>query len=378
MVTIPRTFSNLLIHQFDYIKGDCDIYLVSSRGAELEKLRTLGLETKAIQMIRGIAPFSDLISILRLTKYLRKVKPNIVHSHTPKAGLIAMISAWLSHVPVRMHTVAGLQFESAIGVNRIILIAVEKLVYRLATHVLPNSYASRDFIITNNLVDQKKVEVLGSGATVGIDLNEYRFTQRLLNTGMVIRRHHNILDNDKVFLFIGRIVKDKGIEELLTAFNLLSMELKEVHLIILGIYEGHLNPISNELSKILFNHEKVHYLGYIRDVRPLYCACDYFVFPSHREGLSNALMEACAMELPIVASDIAPNKEIIVSGDNGLIVPVKSSEALLSAFRKLLNNDNLAQEMGRKAREVIIDKYERNKVLSSLRTKYLSFKNDQY
>lgn len=372
VASIPRTYKNLLIHQLRVVKKDFEIVAIASSGKELEELTEQeGIATHAIEMPRKISPFADLKAIYHMYRFLKKERPLIIHSHTPKAGLIAMLGGWLAGVPVRMHTVAGLQFQGKNQAKKKLLMTVEKMVYSLATHIHPNSYGLENYILSNRLASPEKIEVVGKGATAGIDLERFQCTEALKAEGMKKRREAGIPDEAKVFLFLGRIVRDKGIEELLWAFQQITAERKEdIRLIILGIYEAHLDPISPESIAIFKEHPGIHYLGFQRDVRPFFCSADFFVFPSYREGLSNALMEACALEMPIVASKIIGNTDVIEHEKNGLLVESQSKEHLKAGMDRILDDETLRRALKEQSRKVIAEKYDRNFVLESLRQMY--------
>ena len=269
ITTVPISLKILLKGQLKYMSQYFDIIAVSSNGKELlDVTKEQGVRTKAINMSRQITPIKDLISLWKMIVFFKKEKPLIVHTHTPKAGLIGMLAAWIVRVPYRLHTVAGIPLMESKGVKRKILLLVEKLTYFCATQVYPNSYGLKEFIINNGITNKNKVKVIGNGSSNGIDTNYFRKTNEIIKQSKFLKEKYNIKNTDFVFIFVGRIVKDKGINELLSAFNKLSQKEKSAKLLLVGAYEENLNPISEEAKNILKNNKNIIEVGFQNDVKP--------------------------------------------------------------------------------------------------------------
>jgi glycosyltransferase involved in cell wall biosynthesis len=349
-----------------------EIKAVSSPSSELDLVAEIeGIKVSSVKMSREITPIKDIRSLWNMYRLLRRNKPMIVHTHTPKAGVIGMIASLLAGIPIRMHTVAGLPLMEARGVKRIILNLVEKITYRCATHVYPNSRGLFDFILENKFVNLDKLKVIGNGSSNGINtefFNPDAVTQVVrdeLNARLGIRKV------DFVFIFVGRIVGDKGINELITAFLKIQDNSEfNAKLLLVGELESDLDPLSVETLKEIENNNSIISVGFQRDVRPYFAISDVLVFPSYREGFPNVVMQAGAMGLASIVSDINGCNEIIIEGTNGLIVPPKSSLALAQAMKKVILRKDLLYLLKQNARPMIIARYEQNIVWEEILKEY--------
>jgi len=371
ITTVPISLKLLLKDQLKYMNQFFDVIAVSSYGKEIHEVEvSQGIRTKEIEMSRQITPLKDLLSLYEMIKFLSKEKPEIVHTHTPKAGLIGMLGAWVTRVPHRLHTVAGLPVMESSGMKRKVLMFVEWLTYKCATHVYPNSYGLEEFIITNNLTTNDKLKVLGNGSSNGIDTTYFSKTEDVMENGNKIKGDYKLFDEDFVFIFIGRIVKDKGINELLSAFDNLSKTEKNVKLLLVGPFEDHLDPISYESRDILHNNKNIIEVGFQNDVRPFLAISDCLVFPSYREGFPNVVMQAGSMGLPAIVSDINGCNEIVEHGVNGVIIPVKESEALHESMKKIYSDDKLRDALAQNARNQIVERYDQLFVWQAIKDEY--------
>lgn len=312
----------------------------------------------AVNMTRTISPFKDLAALFKLIKLFKHLKPDIVHSHTPKAGLLGMMAAWYCRVPVRLHTVAGLPLMETAGIKRRVLEQVEKITYACAGRVYPNSNKLREFIIDQKFCKAGKLKVIGTGSSNGIDTEFFKLTPELEEKATVLKAGLGINPGDFVFIFIGRLVKDKGIEELITAFTQLSDADNKVKLILVGPTEPELDPLSAGCEEEINTNPRIIPVGYQGDVRPYLAVSDALVFPSYREGFPNVPMQAACFDLPSVVTDINGCNEIIEDGANGLIIPVKDAVALKTAMQTLLSNKELYAKMKSNARQMVVAHYE--------------------
>ena len=294
----------------------------------------------------------------------------MVHTHTPKAGIVGMLAAKLAGVPLRLHTVAGMPLMETIGAKRQILQHVEKLTYSSATHIYPNSKGLEQFILQEGFTTQEKIKVLGQGSSNGIDTQYFDPSLYTLEDKTHLRQELGIAQEDLVYVFVGRIVADKGINELVEAFLELYHTRPNIFLLLVGPFEMQLDPIKESLVKEIGTHPKIASVGYIPEVRPYFAISDVLCFPSYREGFPNVVMQAGAMNLPSIVSDINGCNEIIKHGVNGLIIPAKSKESLRDAMQELLLNHTLRQAMTKTARAVITSNYERSFFWSCLLEEY--------
>jgi len=359
ITTVPISLKILLKDQLKFMNQHFNVIGVSSKGMELNDVEVdESIQTIEVEMSREITPMKDIISLIKMTLLLLKEKPEIVHTHTPKAGIIGMIASWIARVPHRLHTVAGLPVMEARGKKKNILLVVEKLTYACATKVYPNSYGLQTYILENKLTNKEKLKIIGYGSSNGIDTEHFQRTKEVLNHGKEIKRKYN-LENKFVFCFVGRVVKDKGINELMNAFDKLSQENNNVVLLIVGQLEQNLDPISSEAEIILKNNKQIHYVGFQNDIRPYLATSTCFVLPTYREGFPNVVLQACSMELPCIVTNINGCNEIIEHNINGLIVEPKDIDTLYDAMRRMENENKLAFQLGLNTRNDIIKKYDR-------------------
>lgn len=350
--TIPTSLDIFCRGMLRELSSNYEVVAISSKGKELETIaKREGVRTIGVNMERQISPFKDLVSLFRLVRVFREERPDIVHSMTPKAGLLSMIAAKIARVPIRIHTFTGLVFPTATGLKKRLLMLTDKITCACATHIIPEGEGVKNDL-TNYGITNKPLHVLGFGNVQGVDLTYY---------------HPNPVEHDGfVFLFIGRIVKDKGIRELVQAF--LSLP-ENAYLQLVGSIEPN-DPVDDETMKIIKTHPRIRLHNYTDDVRPYYNQADCMVLPSYREGFPNVVLEAGAMQLPSIVTDINGSREIIINHTNGLIVPPKDCEHLKQAMLYMLEHRTEAQAMGIAARPVIEQKFEQSFVRQCLYNYY--------
>jgi len=377
ITTIPLSLEKLLEGQLSFMAQNYDVISISS---EPERLMEYGknenIRTYSIPLTRRITPFNDLICICKLYFFLRREKPLIVHSHTPKAGLVGMVASYLARVPIRLHTVAGLPLIEASGFKRRILMLAEKLTYRLANNIYPNSNGLYEFIINSKLTKSSKLKVLGNGSSNGIDTTW--FSRKNYSTDEIqnLRMEMNIPENDLVFLFVGRLVKDKGINELVESFQLLQNDHQNCTLLLVGPFEDHLDPLDERTRENILNHNKIITTGYQPDVRKYFALSDLLVFPSYREGFPNVVLQGGAMELPSIVTNINGCNEIIENEVNGIIIEKKNVTELYEAMKKLYENKDLRTKLSNNSRKMIMDRYEQSEFWNILLNEYRSAQNN--
>ncbi|WZL88736.1 glycosyltransferase family 4 protein [Salinimicrobium sp. 3283s] len=360
ITTVPLSLEKLLEGQLTFMNEDFDVTAIAAEKERLEKYgRDNGVDTFHLEMTREMTPGKDLKALFSLYRHLKKIKPKIVHTHTPKAGIVGMMAAKMAGVPVRLHTVAGMPLMETTGTKRKILEQVERLTYSMATKIYPNSEGLKKVILKHNFTKPGKLQVLGEGSSNGIDTAYFNPADFSTEQKREIRRSLNIPTDDLIFIFVGRLVKDKGINELVQAFKELASENENISLLLVGPFEQELDPVTEENFEIIKKHPKIVTTGYQVNVRPYFTVADVLVFPSYREGFPNVVMQAGAMGLPSIVTDINGCNEIIRNEENGLIIPVKNQEALLFALKKLATDTELRKKLAANSRAVITTKYER-------------------
>ncbi|MFK5981652.1 MAG: glycosyltransferase family 4 protein [Flavobacteriaceae bacterium] len=373
ITTVPISLEKLLEGQLRYMNQFYNVTAVSSEKQRLEKYgENEGVPTFYLPLTRKITPFQDPKAIWNLYKFLKKEKPQIVHTHTPKAGMVGMIAAYLAKVPNRLHTVAGLPLMETVGFKRKILNVVEKLTYKLATNVYPNSKGLQQIIISEKFTKPSKLKIIGNGSSNGIDTDYFSptcFSEKQLQEK---RKELGIPNNDFVFIFVGRLVTDKGINELVEAFHTSDFTLS-TSLLLVGPEEKELYPLSDNTRKIISENSKIITTGYQEDVRVYYALSNALVFPSYREGFPNVVMQAGAMGLPSVVTNINGCNEIIENGVNGLIIQPKNTLELQQTMEELISNPSLVKELSASTRAMITKNYKRELIWQELLKEYKTF-----
>ncbi|QQD15385.1 glycosyltransferase family 4 protein [Sphingobacterium sp. UDSM-2020] len=370
ITTVPISLKVLLKGQHRFMKSKgFDVLGVSSAGKELEEVHVEeGVPVEALQMTRTIAPLQDLKALWAFYRLCRREKPVIVHSHTPKAGIVGMLGARLAGVPIRLHTVAGMPLMEATGLKRKVLDWVEKLTYAAATGVYPNSKGLYDFIVQHHYTANEKLKVIGNGSSNGIDTSFFS-REKLEEADLIqLRTFLNIKENDFVFVFVGRLVGDKGINELVSAFVQLNQA--NVKLLLVGPLESDLDPLAPEVQREIDTNPNIIAAGFQKDVRPYFAISNVLVFPSYREGFPNVVMQAGALELPSIVSNINGCNEIIIEGQNGTIIPVKDSEAIQIAMARFVGDVEFYNQLKVNARKMITERYEQKVVWDALLAEY--------
>lgn len=358
ITTVPSSLRSLLKGQHRFMSKYFEVIGVSGDGDALAEVRqNEGIRTHVVEMTRTITPLKDLKALLKLYKFFKKEKPFIVHTHTPKAGTVGMIAAKLAGVPNRLHTIAGLPLLEKTGVMRKLLNLVEKLTYSCSTLILPNSFKLKRIILTEKFTSASKLKVIGHGSSNGIDTEHYNIAHVTEKEKERLRESLNINENDTVFIFIGRIVKDKGINELVAAFNLLTKKHSRCKLLLIGSRENHLDPLLSKTEILIKENICIIPTGVQKDIRPYVSISHALTFPSYREGFPNVVLQASCMCLPCIVSDINGCNEIIEDQVNGLIIPVKNSEALESAMIYMIENPEKRLDMIKHSRKRILERY---------------------
>ena len=323
--------------------------------SELEEYgRAEGVRTIAVPMQRHISLVSDMKSLWRMYRVLRRERPDLVHSMTPKAGLMTMVAGWLARVPRRVHTFTGLVWPTSTGLKRRILMATDWITCACATHIIPEGEGVKSDLL-NHHITRKPIKVLGYGNVKGIDLNHFD------PTIIDVPAHTGF-----TFVFVGRIVRDKGIIELVSAFDRLHKLYAETRLVLVGRREDDLDPIPLETAQRIDQGDGIEAVGAQHDVRPYYASADALVFPSYREGFPNVVIEAGAMGLPSIVTDINGSREIIIDGQNGVIVPSKDVDALYQAMKDFVEHPDKIAALASNARPLIASRYEQGYVRQCL------------
>ncbi|TVL53749.1 hypothetical protein AYI98_00980 [Shewanella algae] len=363
VTTVPLTLSTILKGQPKYLSKEYQVVLCSSNSDELEHVAEEegGLEFHTVAMVRRISVLNDLMSLFRMLLVLSVVRPDIIHSYTPKAGLITMLAGFIFRVPVRIHTFTGLIFPTSLGIKRRVLIWIDRLICACATVVVPEGQGvKRDLL--DYKITRKDLNVIGNGNIAGVD-TKYFDKKQVQVEARSLKRKLEIDDKTFVFCFVGRFTQDKGFYELYQAFEMISTSAR---LLLVGSQDERL-PLSKSFQNTLNSHPRILQVGWVDDIRPALAISNVFVLPSYREGFPNTPLQAGSMELPSIVTDVNGCNEIIRNGSNGWIIEARSVDELVNAMNNALSMDTHSlQAMGRESRKQVVEKFERYIYLPTL------------
>lgn len=362
ITTVPMAFKVLLADQPRFMrKNGFHVIMISADGKELEDVKkNEECEHIMVPMTRKITPFQDMACYFKLRKLIKKYRPDIVHTHTPKAGLLGMLAAKSTGVKIRIHTVAGLPLMLETGFKRRLLTLMERLTYFCATAVWPNSRSMMNFIIDKKLTKTKKLAIIANGSSNGIDLE--KFSRNNLNEEIRNRINETIpQSNGLKILCVGRMVKDKGIEELVAVFEKLQ-KIYRLQLILVGPFEPNLDPLSSNTQDIIKSNPAITHMSWSDSIEYYMSLADIFVHPSHREGFPNVILQAGAMKLPVICSDIPGNSDIIQHEKTGLMFEVKNEDELYARLKMAIENKEIREKIAPALFEEVIKLYDRKGV----------------
>ena len=337
--------------QLDYLReAGFDITLVASPGEEVEEAaRREQVELAAIPMEREIALGRDLVALWRMWRLMRRVRPTVSNVGTPKAGFVGGLAAWLNRVPCRIYTLHGLRLETTTGLKRWVLATAERIACRCAHRVVCASDSLRNRALELRLVNPERAMVLGSGSINGVEVSQFAPTPERLTRAAEIRRELGIPRDAPVLGYVGRLTRDKGVPELVQAFNLLRRGFPDLRLLVVGPFEKG-DAVPEAIREFIETDDAVAYAGYVADPHLHYHVMDVLALPSHREGFGAAILEASAAGKPVVAARATGIIDAVLDGVTGILVPVGDAPALAAAAARLLANRELAEQMGRAGR----------------------------
>ncbi len=366
--TIALSLNVLLKGQLRFLNSYFTVIALSGKDANLiEVAQREDVKTISVSISRPIRLFKDITSLINLYLVFKKEKPQLVHSITPKAGLLTMIAAYFAKVPVRVHSFTGLIFPSKTGVFQKLLIAMDKLLCYFATHIYPEGEGVKKDLLAYSIT-KKPLQIIANGNINGIDTTYFNANKFTNSENTTLKKNLNIQPTDFVYIFVGRLVKDKGINELVEAF--VQLNKAHVKLLLVGPLEQELDPLAPKTLQKIKDSEHIITTGYQTDVRPYFAISNALVFPSYREGFPNVVMQAGAMGLPSIVSNINGCNEIISEAKNGLIIPSKNSDKLYVAMSKLVADKSLYKKLASNARNMITERYEQKLVWNAILQEY--------
>ncbi|MBP6432534.1 MAG: glycosyltransferase family 4 protein [Ferruginibacter sp.] len=374
ITTVPMALKYLLAGQMQFMQQNgFDVLMISADGKELQDvIANENCRHVLVPMTRKITPFQDLKCLFQLIKIFKKEKPTIVHTHTPKAGLLGMLAAKLCGVKVRIHTVAGLPLMVETGFKYQLLKFIEKLTYSAATHIWPNSNSLLQFIQHKKLAGNSKLSVIGKGSSNGINTNRFNKTNLDATILENVKASFKYNPSNIYLLCIGRLVKDKGIPELVQTFVALQHNYRNLKLILVGDFEEQLDPLPQETQHQIKYNGDIKHITWTEHVEYYMALANYFVFPSHREGFPNVLLQAGAMQLPIICSQIEGNVDIVTHQQTGLIFAKQNIEQLQKHIEYAIANPAHMQQMANELYSIVQTDYKRENMWQNILQQYKS------
>jgi glycosyltransferase involved in cell wall biosynthesis len=373
--TVPETLFFLSGNLIGALKkSGWDVHLASSASSSWVSSKQVqekyGLQTHTISFTRTISVLKDIIAVWQIISLVRKIKPCVIHASTPKAGLLAGLAGWLCNVPLRIYTVRGLPYYGKTGPGYVLLSSMEKVACACYHRVFSVSKSNRDYIVGHGLCAAEKISIIHNGSSQGVDSSRFNPANVLEKDNIALQNNLTIAKNALVVGFVGRLVKDKGVEELLTAWDVVITKFPKSVLLIVGPDREPRDTISDAAYKKLKSSKSIILAGSTFDTLPYYAIMSLLVHPSHREGFPNVVLEASAMELPVVTTSAPGCIDSVKDGETGYIVPVNNPTELAEKIIALLNNPDLRTKMGKAAREWVVRDFNPQDICEEMMRKY--------
>jgi len=320
-----------------------------------------GAEVIALPIRRKISPWSDLRTLARMIRLFRERQFDAIHSFSPKAGLLAMVAAWIARIPVRIHVFQGEVWLTRKGGMRLLLKFLDRLVARLATHVQVVSHSEREFLIREGIIGNAKSRVLGSGSLSGVDAARFRPDSE---ARAAVRAELGIAPEAMVFLFLGRLTRDKGVLDLAQAFASLAAVRPAAVLLLVGPDEERVRP---KIESICRAHAgKLRFAGYTRTPERYIAAANALCLPSYREGFPTVIIEAAATGIPATGSRIYGITDAIIEGETGLLHTPADANDLAEKMEMLMKDPELRERLGTRARQRAVDEFSQQRLTQAL------------
>jgi glycosyltransferase involved in cell wall biosynthesis len=370
VATVSASIKYFLLGQLTFLSNFYEVIAVAGDTQFLDEIKDKeNVRTEHISMKRRISILNDTRSLFNMIRFLQKEKPEIVHSLTPKAGLVTMVAAYLMGVPIRMHTFTGLVFPTQSGAYQKLLIFMDQVICYCATDVFPEGEGVKKDLIQYK-VTTKPLNVLAKGNINGVDFKHYNyqlFSKKKLD---YLYANNSINENDIVFIFIGRMVRDKGITETVEAFEALYRKNTSICLLLVGSLESDLDPLPKKTLSTIEQHEGIKWVGYQEDVRPYIAIADILVFSSYREGFPNVPLQCAAFKKALILTDISGCNEIIQHNVSGLLIPTKSTKKVFEAMEVLTNDAQKREVFGQNVYDFVRTNFDQKKVWNAIHEQY--------
>ena len=354
VVSAPITAKAFLIKHFEYLSKEFDITLVANFETQADFEVPFVKNTKHIAIHRSINPLKDFLALIQLYFFFKKESFHVVHSVTPKAGLLAMTAAWISRIPIRIHIFTGQVWHTQVGLKKQFLKFLDRLLVVFTTHILVDGQSQRQFLIANKIINDKNSKVLGKGSISGVDVQKFHPSSVIRN---LYRAQLNFQNNDIVFAFLGRMNTDKGILDLAKAFQKLHADFPNVKLLLIGFDEEQMQEKIRQIQT-----ENIIYFGPTPKPQEVLQAADVFCLPSYREGFGTSVIEASLLELPIICSDTYGLAETIIENKTGLRHEVKNVDQLYNQMKLLVQNEETRTVLGKNGRQYVLEHFSADEI----------------
>jgi glycosyltransferase involved in cell wall biosynthesis len=356
VTTIAFTMRVFLLDQLVYLaRNGFDITIICDEDSDLTSSCPPELKYQPLSMDRTASVSSTVSSLLGMYRILRGSSYDIIQYATPKAALLASLTGWLAGIRVRLYCQWGIRYVGMAGWKRYFFKKLEQLTCWLSTDIAPDSFGNLDFSLREGLYPREKGTVIHYGSANGVNMTRFDAAQRA-NWGGETRRQLGIDPGDFIFGWVGRVTRDKGVNELIDAFTAISCDASSAHLLMVGFMEG--SGVRPDVLATMENHPRVHYVGLQYQIEKYYAAMDVLVVPSYREGFGSFALEAQSMEIPVISTDIPGPQEAIINGETGILVPPQDVDSLIEAMLRLENDQGMRRRMGKTGRELVKQRFE--------------------
>jgi glycosyltransferase involved in cell wall biosynthesis len=364
MTTVPDTIQAFWGEaQLKYLQqNDFDVTVLTStkHSCRLPMSLPAGVTYEAVSMTRTITPWQDFKTLIRIYLILKKGRFDIVQYATPKASLFGSIAGWIAGIPVRLYLMWGLYYTTQRGNKKLIYKAIEKIVCRFSTAIAPDSKENCHFAVEEGLCKKDKIGVVGNGSANGVDTQRFN-PVKLRNQGRDVRTELKIPKDAYLFGSIAALVRDKGVNEMIAAFVEIAQKYPNVYLLVIG-ETADKDPVTKETLKLIKTHERIVNINFQKEPEKYLAAMDAFVLPTYREGFGVVNIEASAMELPVISTDVPGPQESIVNGETGLLVPARTVDPLVKAMSRLIEDRNFGKQLGIAGRQRVKKLYEQKQL----------------
>jgi glycosyltransferase involved in cell wall biosynthesis len=357
-VLYPAFFPLLLEKGFEVV-GIC------ADGPWVEDVKKQGIKVIIVPMTRGFTPWQDLKCLWKLYRIFKRERFDLIHYSTPKAALLSGVAGRLAHCPALMYTLRGLGYMAFGGLKRKLGKLCEKIACSCADYVIAISNSLKNEAVKEAILSADRITVLGAGSSKGVNLDQFRLNEMTRAEAKKIRQDLNIDADSIVIGYVGRLTKEKGIVELANALTALRKVYPGLQLLLIG-YTDQRSPLSQVTFELLHACEYIHIIPFQDNLPGYLAAMDILVLPSYREGFGNALIEASAMQVPVVATDITGCRDAVMDGKTGLLVKPQDTTSLVKALNELIEDRDKRIKFGKNGERWVRENFDRRIIWNKL------------